>query len=330
MVLKKGWGSIQVKSWYSFPRNKRGIFFTTLVIVMLSLFVITFTFYSQVKDRQSIQKRIETLNNFVFSVEEDIPRQFRTSGFRIIFLFEKRIIETGSYITNLKSVFNEMFFNATMYGQTNTDIQTLMLGATFPEIESALKQKAAKINADINFINPIISVTQIDPWNIEVKLSSNLIIEDKSNLVLWNRTSDIKAYVSIQDFEDPLYLISTNGVVTNKIIKTPYKTFVSGSDILNLSDHSTNSYYINSTTAPNFLDRLEGINSPDPNGIESLVNLQKLSSQGVPVDDKTVVDYIYFDSTNNPTKCNVLPPGMPSWFKLDSPHLAAYNVTCTS
>ena len=74
-------------------RNKRGIFFTTLVIVMFSLFIITLTFYSQVQERETIQKRVSTLNNFVFSVEKDIPRQLKATGFRIIFLFEKRIAE---------------------------------------------------------------------------------------------------------------------------------------------------------------------------------------------------------------------------------------------
>ena len=308
-------------------KNRNGIFFTTLVIIILSLFILTFTFYSQVKERQSIQKRVETLNNFVFAVEENIPRQLRTTGFRIIFLLEKRIVETGSYITSLDSVFQETFFNGTVYGETNPEIQALMLGATFPEIEATLKQKAEKINANLDFINPSISISQSDPWHIEVTLSSNLIIRDKSNLALWNRTSDIKAYIPIQDFEDPLYVINTNGLVTNKLIKTPYTTFVSGFNIANLSSHLENSYYTASTSAPSFLKKLQGDTSADPNGIESLVNLAKLSTQGIEARDKSIVDYIYF-SASNPPHCNVLPAGMPAWFKLDTPHTTTYQVTC--
>jgi hypothetical protein len=308
-------------------KNKKGVFFTTLAIVILSLFIITFTFYSQVKERRSIQKRVETLNDFIFAIEENIPRQIRTTGFRVIFLFEKRIVESGNYISDLNSTFEEMFFNGTLYGETNTEIQALMSGATLPEIETSLKQKAEKISANLDFINPSISISQVDPWNLEITLTMNLQVEDKSKLVLWNKTSQIKTLVPLEGFEDPLYIINTNALVINKIIENPNTTFVQGSDISNLQVHSTNSYYKASATAPSFLDRLEGINNPNPNGIESLVNLQKLSMQGISVKDKSVVDYIYF-STFDPPACNILPAGMPSWFKLDNAHLADYQVSC--
>ena len=100
-----------------------------------------------------------------------------------------------------------------------------------------------------------------------------------------------------------------------------------GSNIANLSMQSTNSYYLASTSAPSFLDRMQGMNAPNLYGIESLVNLAELSSQSIQIKDKSVVDYIYF-SNSNPTACNVIPAGMPSWFKLDSDHLAAYQVSC--
>ena len=64
--------------------------------------------------------------------------------------------------------------------------------------------------------------------------------------------------------------------------------------------------------------------SANVNGIESLVNLQKLSSQGLQVQDKSVIDHIYF-SSSNPSKQHIL--GMPSWFKLDDSHLAAYQAS---
>ena len=308
-------------------KNKRGIFFTTLVIVLLALFMITFTLYSEIKERKTIQKRIETLNNFVFSVEEDIPRQLKATGFRIIFLFEKRIIETGSPIINLKETFREAFFNGTIYGETNPEIETIMVGVTIPEIENSLKARAAKIGADIQINNPNIYIEQNDSWSMKITLESNIIIKDKTDLALWNKTSNISAFISIENFEDPIYVISTNGLITNKIIKSPYTIFVQGADISNLLSHSKNSYYISSVTAPSFLDRLEGINSPNSNGIESLVDFEDLSSQGISTQQKSVVDYIYF-SSSNPSACIIVPSGMPSWFRLDSIHLGAYQVSC--
>ena len=268
------------------------------------------------------------MNSFVFSIEENLPRQLKTTGFRIIFLLEKRIIKTGSYITNLNSVFQELFFNGTLYGQTDIDTQTIMEGAKLSDIVLSLQQKADKINANIEIINPTLTLTQEDPWNIKVTLSANILIKDKTNLVSWNKTNNITALVPITNFEDPLYVINTNNLIVNKIIKTSFKNFVQGSDISNLSSHSLNSYYLHSTSAPSFLDRLQGLTLPNEDGIESLVNLAELSSKGVEIKDKSVVDYIYF-SSQNPSSCNVIPPGMPTWFKLDDAHLTKYQVSCT-
>ena len=57
--------------------NKKAIFFTLLVIVMLSLFLISYIFYSVVKSREALNKRIETMNNFVFA---DWQKKYKESA----------------------------------------------------------------------------------------------------------------------------------------------------------------------------------------------------------------------------------------------------------
>jgi hypothetical protein len=304
-------------------RNKRGIFFTLLSIVIISIFIVSFIFISGVSERRAVGKRIESLNDFVSSVEEDLPRQLFISGFRIIFLFEREVVENGNYINNLDDSFDEVFFNWTLNGVG----QDSALKYAFDDIENALRLKAKKINANVSLTNPVISVSQDDPWNVKVTLVSDLVIRDEGNLAFWNKSSVIVSYIPVQNFDDPIYLINTNGLVSNKVIRTPYTTFVSGSDVSNLLDHAANSYYDASIEGPSFLDRLQGLTGANANGIESMVNLQELSGQGMNVLDKSVVDHIYF-STGNPGACNVLPTGMPSWFKLDSGHLAKYEVSC--
>jgi len=298
--------------------NKKGMFFTLIVISLLSLFLVSYNVYSFVLDRSPINNRIKTMNNFVFSVEQDLSRQLYISGFRIIFLFEKLISEEGNYITSFNETFNEAFQNGTIYGES----QELMNGVTFSEIEDSINQKGSGINVNISLTNPNISVTQEDPWNIKVSLEVNLLISDKSNLASWDRTSIITAHIPIENFEDPIYVVNTNGMVTNKINQTPYTDFIDGGNVYNLLSHVQNSYYINSSLAPSFLDRLQGKLSANENGIESLVYLPELSGQGISVSDKSVVDYIYF-SLNNPSTNSI--SGMPSWFKLDTAHLSIYD-----
>lgn len=299
-------------------KNKRGIFFTSLVLVILTLFLLTYTFFIDVNERITVQKRIETMNSFLTSLEQDIPRQLRTSGFRIIFLLEKRMIETGVYVDDIDFRFNETFFAGTVYGESNEEIDMVMAGATFSDIESSINEKTSKINAEVTLTNPSISISQEDPWNVKISLDVQFSFKDKSGLASWNRTTPFVAFLPITGFEDPIYPLQTNSPsVVNIINMTPYKSFASASE---LTDHATNSYYINNTNAPSFLDRLEGtLSASNINGIESLA-VPKLNS----ISGTSIVDYEYFQDTAGQEVS-----GMPPWFLIDSNanHLDLYQIT---
>jgi len=292
-------------------KNKKGVIFTILAITMLSLFAISFSLYSFI-EKDSTNYRIKTMNNFVFSIEQDLPRQLYISGYRGIFLMQKRIIEKGEYINNVNQSFNELFFNGTLNGID----EDLMNGAKFIDIQNSLNEKASKMNAEISFYNPSIKITQENPWNVKIILNTGLLIKDKSEDILWNKTKEITSLVSIENFEDPLYIVNTNGMISNKFNKTIYNL----PD--NLYEHLENRYYINSTLAPSFLNRFEGNLTKDENGIESLVYLPDLSNQGISIKDKSCVDYIYFSSSNPSSQ---IISGMPSWFKLDNEHITIYT-----
>ena len=300
--------------------NKRGFLFTGLVIVMISLFVPSYSIYSTTNERKNTQKRVETLNDLVFAIEQDLKRQLFTSAFRVIFSLQNQIVETGQFITNMEGKTQELFLNGTV----NSIQQEIMLGATLSDIQSSLNTKANKINANITISRSNLTISQTDPWNIRADLEIDILIEDVSNLALWNKTEEITAFIPIEGFEDPLYFINTNGLVANQINQTPHTNFVEDTNVTNLLDHATNSYYIASPDSPSFLQRFEGDLSANSNGIESLVNLQKLSNQGVSIEAKSAVDHIYF-STNDPTKYNI--QGMPSWFYLDDAHLSTYQAS---
>lgn len=301
-------------------RNKKGMFFTILVISLLSLFLVVYTSYSVISERKTINKRIETMNNFVFSAEKDLSRQLYISGYRAIFLFEKQIVEKGVYVSDINSSFQEIFFNGTIKGET----QEIMNGAKFSDIQNSINHSADKINVAVSFSKYNVSISQDNPWSVKISLTTDVFIEDKNNLAFWNKTETAEAYVPVEGFEDPIYTLNTNGKITRKINRTNFIVFVSGTDVSNLTSHIQNFYYINSTLAPSFLDRLQGkldVNSQF--GIESLVYLPELSTQGITIKSKSCVDYIYF-SSSSPDSDNI--QGMPSWFMLDDSHLDVYQV----
>jgi len=306
--------------------NKRGVFFTILVIAILSLFLVSYSAISLVKNRESINKRIDSMNNFVQLVEEDMPRKLYISSFRVIFLLLNRVIKNGTYIDDVNFRFNETFFNGSVYGELQPVNMTE--GVIYSEILEDLNEKASKVNINVTMINPKMEISQEDPWNVRVFFSANLLIEDRSNLATWNRYFSQIVYVPIENFEDPIYIVETNSSVSNSINKTIYDSFYDPGDTSNLSGHITNGYYIASTSGPSFLDRFEGnLSARSPYGIESLVNLNELESQGIPTFQKSIVDYIYFNETDNPASCRIT--GMLSWVRLDDEddHWDIYNVT---
>lgn len=296
--------------------NKKGIFFTATVIVIIALLGISYLFYSTLNERESTQERVTTMNNYLFSLEKDMQRQLYISGFRAVFVIEKEITETGLFVPDASQAVNELFFNGTI----NSKPQDIMVGATFQDIQNSILINSEKINVIVNLSSPLMQVSQVDPWNVRLLLSVNLKLSDKENLASWDKTELIEAFIPIENFEDPLYTLSTNNLVTNNITRTPYAAF----DISNLTIHAQNSYYKSSAKAPSFLDRLEGKTSANENGVESFVNLQKLSSQGLPIREKSCVDYIYF-SSNNPSASHV--SGMPLWFMIDDEHKPDYNLS---
>ncbi len=296
--------------------NRKGIFFTLIVIAAISLFLISYTFYRNYSDRTTTHDRISSLNTFIFSIEENLERQIFISGFRSLFIMQIESVENGLYIQNVNNSLNELFFNGTY----NSLQQPIMVGATFEDIQQDIQQKANKVNAYITLSNPSIYLTQSDPWYVDVILTVSINAQDQGNLVTWNKTQTYTSKIPIKDFEDPLYLLNTGGVITNKIEKTPFSSF----SVSNLINHTSSRYYKSSTQAPSYLNRLQGSNAASEFGIESLVYIPQLSNQGIIIQDKSIVDYIYF-SSSFPVSCRIT--GTPNWFKIDQSHLADYNLT---
>ncbi|MBS3082270.1 hypothetical protein J4416_05095 [Candidatus Pacearchaeota archaeon] len=298
--------------------NKKGVFFLAITMIIITLLMTSYTLRTGIQERKVIQKRVETMNSFVNSMQQDIERKIFIAGFRSIFTLENKIIETGSYIENVNASFQEMFFNGTL----NSQDEPIMIGATFNNITNDLQSLGEKININVNLTNPKLNINQIDPWNLQVTLNINFSVTDNTNLSSWNSPLTVIATIPLYYFDDPLYTLNTRGIIAIKINQTTYNP-LNNSVLL---DHTTNQYYKSSIEAPSFIDRLEGnISINSINGIESLVNIQNLQSKGLDTEQKSIVDHIYF-SSSNPSFCHI--SGLPSWFNIDNENLAQYNSTC--
>lgn len=293
--------------------NKKSIFYTVAAIALTAVIVVTYGAYTsyRLSDRmEAISVRIDTINFFIQDVEKDINKGAFIAGFRTLLSFNQFITTNGTFIDNADERFNEVFLNGTI----NQQSLNLMKDATFTDWANRISAEAGKIDILFNFTVNRIDLNQSDPWSVDIGINISLDVRDKRNTSSWIRNKYIVTKVSILEFEDPLYIVNSNGRVTNPIIVSNITKFVISGKVDNLLIHANNSYYIAHNTSPSFLMRLEGNLGNSTYGIESLVNLDKFEQQGLAVKDRSIVDYIYFGNQNT---VNFRVNNTPAWFKID-------------
>ncbi|MBI2655541.1 hypothetical protein HYX06_03910 [Candidatus Woesearchaeota archaeon] len=313
-------------------RSKKAIFYTIAAIALTAVIFVTYGAYTayRLTDRMEvIETRIETVNFFIKDVEKDLNKGIYITAFRTLLSFDQFISTNGTYISNVNEKFKESFLNGTI----NQQPLSLMKDSTFTDWANRISAEAGKIDINFNFTVNDVRLNHTDPWTVEAGVNITLDIKDKRNTSSWRRNRYLTTKVSIIGFEDPLYVVNSNGRVTSTINPTNITKFVVSGKVDNLIYHMNNSYYIAHNDAPSFLMRLEGNLGNSTNGIESLANLEKFQQQGLALKDRSVVDYIYFGTK---TTTNFRINATPEWFKIDGTlpapgppkgeHLDAYQV----
>ncbi|MFH1682198.1 MAG: hypothetical protein ABIA37_00220 [Candidatus Woesearchaeota archaeon] len=303
--------------------GKKGVFFTFVALTFLTLLIVSASVLNTYEMREksfAIETKVNSMDNFIVDVEEDIQRAAYISGFRSFVSMYEYTLTKGEYIDDVDSAFDELFLEGTLNG----NVSTLLINNTFTNWTTEIQEQAAEIGINITFVINDITVSQDDPWKIRIDLDLTLQIQDFQGVASWSKPEQLTSYVEIEGFGDPIYIIETNGLVENKIRPSPFTTFVSGTDVTNLLNHTYEGYYINDGDAPNYLQRLEGnVKTGSAQGIESLVDLAEFSSKGVPTQDKSIVDHLYFEDKKNEGN-HIL--GTPAWFKIDNNHKHLYQV----
>ena len=305
--------------------GKKGVFFTFVALTFLTLLIVSASVLNTSKMREKslvIETKVDTLNKFVADVEDDLGRAAYISGFRSLVSMYEYVLLNGEFIADVDSAFDELFLDGTIGGSN----ASLLVNNTFTDWAGQIQSRAAEIGINITIIINSITLSHDHPWTIRIDLNTTFHVQDTQGVASWNKQKQVAAYVEIEGFGDPVYIVKTNGLVERKVRQTPFITFVSGTDVTNLLNHTYEGYYINHDDAPNYLQRLSGsIDSTSLYGIESLVDIAELASKGVSVKDKTIVDHKYFIGAR-PADDHVL--GTPSWFKIDrsGSHQQLYQV----
>jgi hypothetical protein len=140
------------------------------------------------------------------------------------------------------------------------------------------------------------------------------------------RSKLASARVSIIGLMDPLYTVYTHGQILRMINSSPYELrYVNGTNTSNFQSH-INGYWYSNSTGPSYLMRLEQNFGNSSAGIESVVRLPDFQAKGLPIAEKSCIDYVYFNSANDPPIYSIKSTFV-DWLRIDSSHLGKYNLS---
>ncbi|MCH8003185.1 MAG: hypothetical protein IH934_01010 [Nanoarchaeota archaeon] len=319
--------------------NKKGIFFTFAAIALSIIIILSFNVYTdyRLNDQMGpIEIRIDTMNNFIKDLENDIGNAIFIAGFRSLLSLEDYMMDHDEFFNavdtpTLANAFDEVFRLGTIQYGTGTEKMLLMNNNTFLNWTDRMKLQSTRTNIKLEFNIDSVTISQSDPWAVDVTVRLDIDVKDEKNTASWTinnkdytKKINITSLTGVKKFVDPLYLVNNNGLVNNTITITTVPDFSSSA---NLNTHLINSYYIEHSDAPSYLMRFENNLGSSSQGIESLVNSQKLIDKGVTTYDRSAVDYIYYGSGIT-TNCKIVDFESLDWFKLDSSHLGFYGATC--
>lgn len=322
---------------YKMKMRKKGVFLTFISIAVIAAVLVIFipSNISLKKDASAIRARVSNVNDYVFDLENVyLKKALQASGRRAIISLIEDMKAKQVFLAKFESAFAEAMVN----GKLDNQPLPLMNGNNYNDLVNGIVATAeGTFNVQTKFesITPKnVSISQMTPWYLIVEINVSFSVMTAENTASWNRSSTITEEISIENFEDPYYIVKSEGKYSNIIKRTG--TLFDEWTVAKVIDFITNGDYTHFEEAkvPSFISRFTGSIEPsDCCGIESLVNPNKLGSLGLPKKDASYADYLYWSATascaDSPLtlyRDNVIDSAFPG-FKLDLGHISRYKLS---
>ena len=314
--------------------GKKGMFLTLISISIIAAVIIIFTpsGLDLSKNMPVIKTRVSNVNEYVLDLENVyLENALKATGRKTLIGLIGHVKDNGFFANAVE--FENAFSEVLLHGEYNGNNIGVMDENTYNDWLNQIVITAKNTyNIDTTF-SPIqltdIQVYQIRPWFIEVE--ADITFSVTSETASWTRDVTIKTEISVENFDDPYYLVNTGGSYINKIRKSDTK--FDEWDVDKVKDFITDGNYTHfeNSNAPNFLMRFTNDISASPCcGIESLVNPNNPAITGK---DVSYVDYKYWSATPtcpNPNlyTVNDITGSFPLFpnFKLDFNHVVLYTL----
>jgi len=321
--------------------GKKGMFLTFISIAILAGFIIIFTpsDINLMKNIPVIKTRVSNVDEYVLDLENVyLERTLQATGRKTLIGLIEYMKVNGFFndAEEFESIFSEVLLNGTIGKIPLDEIidpfdnePDIMTGNTYNDWLDRIKSTAQQtLNVDTTF-NTIqaadILVYQINPWFVNVDANILFTVSTVEGTASWTKDFTITTEIEVENFDDPYYLVNTQGSYVNRINKT--NTRFDEWNVEKVNDFITNgnyTHFINSD-APSFLMRFYDDMSASPCcGIESFVNP---IHPAISDRDVSYVDHRYWSTTPSCPNTNLYTvAGLDSEFKLDFSHIIKYNL----
>lgn len=214
---------VKIKTSKSRKEKKKGLLFSFimvfLTITLLTLVFVQRSMVSRQKEMLTIEMRIEDMNNLYESIVRDVSKGFDIITKRGVSVLISHISQTGEGIDQADFSLKELILNGTF----NKTQETLMENATVHKWIDKMKLIGELKGYDINITFDNMNIEPYDSWHLIIEADIGVKISDQNRIANLTKKFQLNKQVSIEGFEDPIYILNTLGRTSRAIVKTPYE-----------------------------------------------------------------------------------------------------------
>ncbi len=314
--------------------SKKGIFFTLISLVMVTIITQIFTTGSAgLGGNKATQTRIEVMDGFISSMEEAyIPLALESATYRGInrTIWYMHTQNPNVYLTNPSVELGSIVKNGT-YESAGT--RTISTNNTFQNFTKRIETiAAATYGMEVTIKTNEVYINQTAPWYIVARV--NFSLDAKSSIANWSRQDRVAVVtIPIEGFVDPMYAVNTDGYYVKRVHKSLTPVAQWDATRLGALISSGNYTRFEGLDTPSYLERFKQFpSSSSCCGIESVVN-DALLPPAMRNQQKSYVDYGYFAAVGpcpnggqpadlyNIAHAAITPP-----FRLEVDHVFKYKV----
>lgn len=200
----------------------KGQIYSLIVIVLvipLLIFIITYITFIEKTNTEIIDKIVaDQIHQTEKIISNDFDKAITTAGKRAI-LSLINIIINGSNITNPEVFMVELMTN----GSYNGTSEPIMFGNTIEDWKNKILTVGINFNKSLSYSN--VTSSADDEFDILTSLQYSVSVVDRTNRSRIEKNDTKNVLISIEGFDDPLFLIKTSGFSNRKIKIYPYSYY---------------------------------------------------------------------------------------------------------